>query len=193
MSNKITDENGNTYVQKKPFYKKPWFWIVVIFLVLIAVASSSSDVHSPKKVNESSKQAKAKTAPENQKMFKIGDTVDLDGIQMTVNSVEYPAGNEYNQAEDGKSWVVVNLSIKNTSGKVVNYNPFDFKLDADGNATTFDGINIDVKNKLNSGELKDGASVSGNLVGEADPAKKLTLEYRGSLFSDDTKFTVKLN
>lgn len=30
MSKKIKDENGNVYVQKKPFYKKVWFWLVVL-------------------------------------------------------------------------------------------------------------------------------------------------------------------
>ncbi len=36
MSKKITDENGNTYVQKKPFYKKIWFWLLMIVLVAVA-------------------------------------------------------------------------------------------------------------------------------------------------------------
>lgn len=39
MSKKITDENGNTYVQKKPFYKRVWFWILAI-IVVIAIGSS---------------------------------------------------------------------------------------------------------------------------------------------------------
>lgn len=193
MSKKITDENGNTYVQKKPFYKKVWVWIVAVIALMIFGSAAGSHSATPTKVNDSTQKSDAKKTESKQKNFKVGDTIDTDGIQMTINSVEYPAGSEYNQAEDGKSWVVANVTIKNSSGKVVDYNPFDFKLDADGNATNFDGINIDVKNKLNSGELKDGATVSGNLVGEADPAKKLTLEYRGSLFSDDAKFTVALN
>ncbi|MCL3857896.1 DUF3862 domain-containing protein [Pediococcus pentosaceus] len=33
MSKKIEDENGNVYVQKKPFYKRVWFWIVVIIIL----------------------------------------------------------------------------------------------------------------------------------------------------------------
>lgn len=30
MAKKIKDENGNVYVQKKPFYKKWWFIAIVI-------------------------------------------------------------------------------------------------------------------------------------------------------------------
>lgn len=33
MSKKIKDENGNVYVQKKPFYKRVWFWILAIIVV----------------------------------------------------------------------------------------------------------------------------------------------------------------
>ncbi|CAK8054161.1 phage immunity protein [Eupransor demetentiae] len=42
MSKKITDENGNTYVQKKPFYKKIWFIALVIFILLAAFGSSAN-------------------------------------------------------------------------------------------------------------------------------------------------------
>ncbi|MDA5386986.1 DUF4352 domain-containing protein [Loigolactobacillus backii] len=34
MAKKIKDENGKTYVQKKPFYKRIWFWILVVFIVI---------------------------------------------------------------------------------------------------------------------------------------------------------------
>lgn len=35
MSKKITDKDGNTYVQKKPFYKRFWFWILAIIVIFI--------------------------------------------------------------------------------------------------------------------------------------------------------------
>ena len=38
MSKKIKDENGNVYVQKKPFYKKVWFWLLVVIVVICAGA-----------------------------------------------------------------------------------------------------------------------------------------------------------
>lgn len=193
MSKKITDENGNTYVQTKPFYKKVWFWLLIVLVVVISGASSGSKSEGPKKVGESSAKTDEKASSITKTEFKVGETVELDGVKMTVNSVDFPANSEFNEAESGKNWVVANVTIKNDSGKMVDYNEYDFKLDADGNSTHFDGINIDIDNKLNSGELKDGATVSGNLVGEADTSKKLTLEYRGNIFSDDVKFSVALN
>ncbi|MFL2133057.1 hypothetical protein [Desemzia sp. FAM 23990] len=37
MSKKITDDQGNVYVQKKPFYKKWWVWLLSIVAVLLVV------------------------------------------------------------------------------------------------------------------------------------------------------------
>lgn len=38
MAKKIKDENGNTYVQKKPFYKRVWFWILVVIVVAVGAS-----------------------------------------------------------------------------------------------------------------------------------------------------------
>ncbi|WP_419155193.1 hypothetical protein [Weissella minor] len=62
MSKKITDENGNTYVQKKPFYKKIWFWLLMIVLVAVAAvgfAVSNSGSDSAKETNSSTTKKQA--------------------------------------------------------------------------------------------------------------------------------------
>ena len=49
MAKKIKDENGNTYVQKKPFYKRVWFWIVAVIAIFIiggALGCGSDDTSS---------------------------------------------------------------------------------------------------------------------------------------------------
>lgn len=35
MAKKVTGEDGKTYKVKKPFYKRVWFWILVVILVVI--------------------------------------------------------------------------------------------------------------------------------------------------------------
>lgn len=42
MAKKIKDENGNTYVQKKPFYKRFWFWLLVVIILLIGFGSAGN-------------------------------------------------------------------------------------------------------------------------------------------------------
>lgn len=39
MSKRIVGEDGKTYVQKKPFYKRVWFWILAIIIVILVGSS----------------------------------------------------------------------------------------------------------------------------------------------------------
>lgn len=41
MAKKIKDDNGNIYVPKKPFYKRVWFWLLIIILIFIAFIVTS--------------------------------------------------------------------------------------------------------------------------------------------------------
>ncbi|KQB82424.1 Ltp family lipoprotein [Leuconostoc lactis] len=41
MAKKIVDENGNTYVQVKPLYKRVWFWGIAAAVIIFAVISVS--------------------------------------------------------------------------------------------------------------------------------------------------------
>ena len=48
MAKKIVDENGNTYVQKKPFYKRVWFIILAVVVVIVAISNMSGGSNSAK-------------------------------------------------------------------------------------------------------------------------------------------------
>ena len=52
MSKKIVGDDGKTYVQKKPIYKRVWFWILAI--VVIAIFSSAMNGGSDKSSSKSS-------------------------------------------------------------------------------------------------------------------------------------------
>ena len=41
MSKKITDQDGNVYIQKKPIYKRVWF-IVLAAIVLILIIQQTT-------------------------------------------------------------------------------------------------------------------------------------------------------
>lgn len=41
MAKKIQGEDGKTYVEKKPFYKRVWFWIVVVLLIFVGVGAAN--------------------------------------------------------------------------------------------------------------------------------------------------------
>lgn len=68
-------------------------------------------------------------------------------------------------------------------------NSLFFELNVAGNTTDFDEILISMNynnNTLDSGSLDKGASVSGNLIGQAKKNAKLKLEYQPSFLNDKT-------
>ncbi|MGR3742149.1 DUF3862 domain-containing protein [Companilactobacillus sp. DQM5] len=60
MAKKIKDENGKTYVQKKPFYKRVWFWILAIIVIIIVASSMGGKKSNSNNSNSSSSNTSAK-------------------------------------------------------------------------------------------------------------------------------------
>lgn len=123
----------------------------------------------------------------------MGQTASYKGYEIKVNSVKFSQGDDFNKPDSGKQYVIANITITNHTDESQDYNPFDFKLNADGNNTDFDAVDTDVDNTLESGSLDKGAKVTGNLVGQAKTsAKKLQLQYKTSFWNDNTvKFNLK--
>lgn len=196
MSKKITDENGNTYVQKKPFYKRVWFWIFAIIVIAIVGSMAGGD-KATKVSSENSSKSNSKNV--SKETFKVGDTVKADGVTLKVNKVDFNAGSSISTPNDGKEYVIVNVTISNVDKNKASYNPLDFKLDDNGNQTDLSELVMDdngnqiTNDDLKYGDLSKGASVTGSMTGQADKNNKLKLIYTGSLFSNDEKITVDLN
>ncbi|MEO1772500.1 DUF4352 domain-containing protein [Candidatus Enterococcus ferrettii] len=186
---KITGNDGKTYVmkEKKPFYKKIWFWIVVVLFVAIigGALGGGSDEPSTKKVSEADSTSSNEDNALDQ-TYSVGDVVSYKGYEIKVNKVDYSQGSEYIKPDDGKQFVVVNITITNNTDNKQSYNPFDYSLNADGNSTSLTSY-MEGVDTLNSGELDPGASVSGNLVGSAPTeATSLKLQYKSNFWNDET-------
>ncbi|MDV8935908.1 DUF4352 domain-containing protein [Leuconostoc sp.] len=195
MAKKIVDENGKTYVQKKPFYKRVWFWILAV--IVIAVIFGSAGGNKAKKVSsENTEKASAKISNET---FKVGDTVKADGVTLKLNKVDFNDGSSLSTPDSGKAYVIVNVTITNVDKNKVSYNPLDFKLDDNGNQTDLTELVMDdngnkiTNDDLKYGNLSKGASVTGSMIGQATKNNKLKLIYTGSLFSNNEKITFDLN
>lgn len=182
MSKKITDKDGNTYVQKKPFYKRFWFWILAIIVIIVigGMVGGESDTSSS---SSSSSTSSLKSS------YKVGEAATYNGYSFKVNSVKYWSGDDMDTPDSGKEYIIVNVTITNKGDEKQDYNPYDFKLNSDGNSTDLDEILTNEeysKDTLNSGTLDKGATVSGNLIGQAKKDSKLKLEYKPSFFDDKT-------
>ena len=152
------------------------------------------------KVKEEATSNKTETKKEDKKenkqeeqVFKVGDTVDVKGYEIKVNSVEYSEGGEFMKPDEGKQYVIVNLTITNNAGERKSYNPLDYSLVADGNSESAGFTYLDGVETLSSGDLDEGATVTGNLVGQASPDAKLKLRYEGNIFLQNENVDIELN
>ncbi|MBU7536946.1 DUF4352 domain-containing protein [Leuconostoc lactis] len=195
MAKKIVDENGKTFVQKKPFYKRVWFWILAVIVIAVIFGSAGGD-RAKKVSSENTEKTSAKISNET---FKVGDTVKADGVTLKLNKVDFNDGSSLSTPDSGKAYVIVNVTITNVDKNKVSYNPLDFKLDDNGNQTDLTELVMDdngnkiTNDDLKYGDLSKGASVTGSMIGQATKNDKLKLIYTGSLFSNNEKITFDLN
>ena len=100
---KITDENGKTYVEKKPFYKKGCFWIIAVVAVAIIIGAvagggGGDNDNGGTQINKTTAKAKKSSAKKTPKFYKVGDTVKVGDVVYTLKSVEKT--NERNEMND---------------------------------------------------------------------------------------------
>ncbi|MDT2817719.1 DUF4352 domain-containing protein [Vagococcus lutrae] len=195
VKKQVTHEDGKTYVmkEKKPFYKKWWFWLIVIIVFAVAFIPGEKKDTGAKLKQSKDTESVSNTEEAEETIFKVGDTVDVEGYEMTVNSVDYSDGQEYNKPSEGKKFVIINITITNNSDERESYNPLDFSLVADGNAQTTGFTYLEGVDTLESGDLDTGASVTGNLIQEANPEAKLKLRYEGNPFIKNKNVEIELN
>lgn len=189
---KIVDENGKTYVEKKPFYKKWWFWLLVIVLV---GGGAGSQLNKPQKVGEkpveqasgSEKQDEpSSNAPE---VFKVGDIIKDGDLEVVINSAQQT--NEGLVApEEGKAYFVIDATITNTGDKKENISSilmFELK-DAEGRNKDM-AFGVDTNGSLD-GEILPSEKLTGQLAYEVDAEGELNLYINLSVFGGNT---IKIN
>jgi len=167
---------------KKPVYKKAWFWIVAVIIVAgIAGGGEDTPTETTETANTQSKQEEVV-----KDTFAVGEEVKLNDNILRVNDVKKSNGTEWDTPKSGYEYVIVDVTIKNGGTESITYNPFDFKVqNSKGQITdmTFTTINNDTA--LQSGELVGGGEVSGTVAFE-QPAgdENLVLKYSANMFSD---------
>ncbi len=150
---RVTGEDGKQYVmkEKKPFYKRVWFWIVAIILIAIiggALGGGSdkeaSDKNGGEKVEKSSQTSKVK---ENNTFYNVGDSVKVGDVTYTLNSVELT--DERNEFEENQPAQVVKITytVKNdgkedipVGADVEVYGPDDKKAETYANENTMGSV-----------------------------------------------------
>jgi hypothetical protein len=150
--------------------------IAIIVLVVIVNASSGGDSTNNTGTGSSTEEKtyrfndradKQKTDVE----FALGEWGTIGDVKLTVASAEYKASlSEYETAESGKTYIVVNVTLENGSDSTQPYNPYDFRVQTASGQVLDPTIAIAL-DTLDSGDLVTGGKVSGAIVFEV-PAEE---------------------
>lgn len=180
---------------KKPFYKKIWFWILVVIIIGVIGGSkedSSAQSDTPVKTDSLEVQNTVDTAQdvkvdnEVKDNYLLGEIAELKELNIQVTGVEYSSGSEYDKPKDGYEYAIVNLAIKNVSDSSQSYNVYNFSVqNTNGQIEnqTFSTINSDTA--LGSGELAPGGIVSGSIIFEVPTNDNgLKVLFSDNIFSD---------
>ena len=113
------------------------------------------------------------------KIFKMQDTIDYNGVLYKILKIETSAGNNYKKPKDGYQFLIVTLSIKNNTDKKVPYSYANWTMTnskKEEKKRIFTSINVD--NALYSGDLVIGGLKTGSIVFEQPKNdSKLVLNY----------------
>lgn len=94
-----------------------------------------------------------------------GETATIDGVKMTLSGVEYKTSlNDFETAESGKTYVVADVALENTTDRTQPYNVFNFRIQT-ASGQVLDGAFSTIPN-LGSGDMVAGGKASGKIVFE---------------------------
>lgn len=111
--------------EKKPFYKRVWF-IVLVVLVIGGVAISggdsddeSSSVNSNEKEESTKNDKKSDENEKEETVYHVGDIVIVGDVEYVVNSISTSksVGSQYLSAEAKGTFLIVNVTVKNNGNE----------------------------------------------------------------------------
>lgn len=175
MSKKVVDENGRVFVEKNPVYKRPWFVVLMVVLVIAIISSLSGESKSDDKKSNDSQQtaseqkSKDKSKKEEKKSYGIGQTVPVGDVEYKINSKKTVkrVGSKYFGKDADGVYLILNVSIKNNGKKPLTVSDSFFKLlkgdteyGPDSSAGIYANENADFFYK----EVNPGNVLTGNVV-----------------------------
>lgn len=119
---------------------------------------------------------------------KMNETVSLRDAQLTVNSIRTSKGEGYFEAEEGEEYFIVSVTIKNVgTTEDLNYNTLYFNIqNTEGQEYSTSFLSIDNTERLGSGKLIPGGTVTGDIVFETKEGETgLTLVYEPFILESD--------
>jgi hypothetical protein len=166
-----------------------WSVVVSIFFIISLVTLGIGGATAGVALDQANQalanyNAENKALIEAKKDFKKGETATFGQFEVKVNSVErnYVPEDSYVTVDEGKEFIVVNVTVKNVGDESKYISSYDLKLSDAGVADSASYYDVDPS--FDGGDVSAGASTSGNIMYEVDKdATDLKLQYE--LFAYD--------
>ena len=177
--------------RKKQGGKLKWVIIAVVALGVIGAALGSGE-DKPKKVgsiDEANQTDSPESNAEEQEVFHIGETAELNDVRVTMTNYEESNGSEYNIPSDGNVFVLVEFEIENNSdSELAVSSALSFEAYSDDYALEYSLQALIEKgsSKQLDGSIAPGKKMKG-VVGYEVPAnwKNLEIHFKDDVWSSN--------
>lgn len=182
MAKKIKDEHGNVYVQKKPFYKRIWFIVLVGLVVLGGLGNAlgggkEETTSSSQPSTQETSQANTKTPVSSSekveekpaaKTYGIGQEVPVGDVTYIVNSKEITTnvGGDFGKNANGV-FLLLNVTVKNNGKEAITVADDFFTLlkgDMEYKTDSSAGLYANQDANFFYSEVNPESTITGNVV-----------------------------
>lgn len=117
--------------EKKPIYKKWWFWATIIVLIIGMAGSSSTPTTVTSNQDATSSNTSTET-PQTQKKANVGDVVQTNEVKITyISAQDYTKYNSYFAPKSGNKIIRAEFEFENVSENDIYLNPFNCYADGE--------------------------------------------------------------
>ncbi|HEM4483238.1 TPA: DUF4352 domain-containing protein [Streptococcus suis] len=172
MAKKIRDEHGNVYVQKKPFYKRIWFIVLVGLFVIGGLQSvlgggsnsSTSSSQDTSTTTQTTTEASASSSEKSEEVTyrSVGDVLYIVHSKEVTTNV----GGEFGKTANGV-FLVLRVTVRNNGKEAITVTDDFFTLlkgDVEYKSDSTAGIYANEDAKFFLTEVNPENSVTGNVV-----------------------------
>lgn len=183
--------------------RKKWLYFVGAALLCVMVIGAILFAYSLGGKNTSPQQEKASPKSEstdpyaNAKIYKLGETVHFASVDLVVNSAKATdsissSGSSPVFADKGAKFVVINLTVTNTTKSPFTYKPFEMVDQKNRMFESYENTIGNIDNYINVAELAPSIPKTGNAVYQV-PKDATTLKLGGYVGNTNKLFLVEFD